>query len=153
MALFGRKKNRDDDPPPPTIPKEPQDPKWARTSDGTFHRMAFLEPEAEGLGGKSGVYVIWHGGVRPGWVILGRTNNLASTLESLGEEKDVTYYEINGGLFVTWSMVRENLQDGVVLYLQKILRPLLDTPSPPRKNAVPVPVIPPAVGGGRKPER
>ena len=37
-----------------------------------------------GLKGSSGVYVIWHAGLRPEWLTIGHAVNLAQTFEELG---------------------------------------------------------------------
>ncbi len=76
----------------------PIDVDWVRNSRGKFHRLLHLDTTSEGLKGLSGVYVIWHSGVKPGWVYVGRADNLASALDAAQDNEDIDEYEINGGL-------------------------------------------------------
>ena len=79
---------------------KPVDPNWARNDKGKFFRFINLAPEDQGLEGQSGVYVIWHGGVRPAWVFVGTSRNLARDLQWCRENEDIMYFERFGGLFV-----------------------------------------------------
>ena len=54
-----------------------------------------------GLKGASGVYVIWHAGLRPEWLTTGHTDNLAQTFEELGGGDEILEYDRHGKLFVT----------------------------------------------------
>jgi hypothetical protein len=119
------------------------DPRWAVDRRGKFHRLVHLDPEAEGLTGASGVFVVWHGGVRPRWVYVGRAQDLAGAFHRLGRDADVMDYEVNGGLFVTWSLIRTDYQDGVVRYLSDALSPAVENPDRPGTAVRPVPVSPP----------
>ena len=49
----------------------------------------------------SGVYVIWHAGLRHDWLTIGHTDNLAQTLEELGGVDEILEYDCHGNLFVT----------------------------------------------------
>lgn len=107
----------------------PLDPEWARSRHGKYHRLEFLDTVAEGLKGFSGVYVIWHSGSKPGWVYVGRSDNLAADLDAALENEDIHEYEINGGLYVTWSPVLRERQDGVVKFLNKVMKPKVKNPA------------------------
>jgi len=63
------------------------------------------------------------------------------------DNEEVMYYDSQGGLFVTWALVRKEYQDGVLRFLIDTLKPLVDTPNPPKKKVKPLPVLIPA---GRK---
>ncbi len=128
---------------------KPQDPNWARNPRGSFHRFVNLDPEEAGLSGVSGVYVIWHSGVRPGWVHVGDSDDLAKTFHRLGENEDILDYEVNGGLFVSWTLIRGEFQEGVVCYLTEAMDPLVKNPATSCKDVKPIPVIPP----GAKPNQ
>ena len=120
MALFGRKKKQKK----PLGP--PQDPKWVHGEGGRFPKFLDLDPEAAGLEGKSAVYAIWHTGVQPGWVYIGRSTNLASTFFALGEDDDVLQFEDRGNMYVSWCYIRDEFQDGAVTYLTQTLKPKID---------------------------
>ena len=126
---------------------EPQDPKWARSPAGKFHRLAHIDPARAGLNGVPAVFVIWHSGVRPRWVYVGRTADLAATLEIIPDNDDIMQYEVNGGLFITWSLIREGMQPGVVHYLNSVLEPLVASPERPGKRVTPIPVLVPGIKG------
>ena len=122
------------------------DPKWARNNKtGHFFRLGHLDPEAEGLEKASGVYVIWHAGVRPRWVYVGRSDDLAATFHQVADDDAIMAYDVRGGLYCTWSSVRLELQDGVVNYLSQTLKPKIENPDRARREAVPVPVLPPGL--------
>ena len=119
------------------------DPRWARTKTGYFHRLLTFDPEANGLTGASGVYVVWHGGVNPGWVFIGRGDDLARTFHDLADDEAVMSYNIRGGIFVTWSLINKEFQNGVVRHLNDTLRPKIENAASALKSATPVPVSPP----------
>jgi len=142
MALFGigsKKKKRK-----PLGP--PQDPKWIHGEGGRFPRFLDLDPEAAGLEGKSGVFVIWHTGVQPGWVYIGHSANLAKTFFALGDNKEILEYRDRGALYVSWSYIRDELQPGVATYLALALKPKVDNPQIKSEDQVDlVPVFPPGM--------
>jgi hypothetical protein len=116
------------------------DPKWAKSAKGRFHRFLQLDPEGEGLTRVSGVYVIWHAGVRPEWIYVGRSADLAAAFHHHGHNRTITKYEINGGLYVTWALIREEYQDGAVKYLTDSLKPRIENPEFRPADVIPVPV-------------
>jgi hypothetical protein len=82
---------------------------------------------------------------------VGRARNLASALRDLFHNADVMVFEARGGVFVSWSFVSEEFQDGVVLYLTETLDPLVANLSVRRKGITPVPVQPPPSSTPRRP--
>lgn len=130
MSLFGTKK----------IVKKPQrlpqDPQWMRSKRGGFQRLLDLDPEDANLQDRSGVLVIWHTGVQPAWVYVGRSDNLAGSISKLANSGDILLYEERGDLVVSWSFIREKFQDGVAAYLTKILEPKVDNPLHLKGDAV-----------------
>ena len=122
LGFFNKQK------PKPAYEGPPLDPKWVRNRNDKFFRLMHLDPVVEGLQGLSGVYVIWHSGVKPGWVFVGRTNDLASTLEAALDDDDIMEYERNGWLYVTWSPILKESQGGVVKFLHDAMKP--KTPNP-----------------------
>ena len=123
-------------------PGPPQDPGWARTEKGGFHRLEDLDPEDLGLMGQGGVFIIWHGGVRPAFVYAGAATDLARALHDIAANPDLRAHEIRGGLFVTWSLTHAPYRAGAVAYLQDLLMPVMVNPA--AAGAEPVPVLPPA---------
>lgn len=126
-------------------PSGPVDPKWRRNERGYFHRLLSLEVESLNLGGVGGVYAIWHRGVRPEWVYVGATTDLGSAILAASHNADITDYEINGGLFVTWTPIVEEYRDGVVNFLRKQLKPVIDEVPGEHidASAQPIAVLPP----------
>jgi len=128
-----------------------QDPQWTRNETGRYYRLVHLDPEAQGLSGIGGVYLVWHGGVRPRWVYAGASDDLAVALHGLGSFSDVMLYEVNGGLFVTWSRVRREFRQGVLAYLIRSLRPLVRNRHTPADDVKPVKVAVPSDIGASGP--
>lgn len=138
MALFG---SGDDD--TPVKITEPVDPNWVHTPEGTFLPFLSLDPEELGLNSVGGVYLIWHGGVRPEWVYAGHSRDLAAAFHHAGSNADITSFEKNGGLFVAWAPVKEAYRPGVVKYIQDSFKTLVANPGDFTDKTEPVPVLPP----------
>ncbi len=122
----------------------PTNPHWVTDAHGRFYRLVDLDPEKEGLTGTSAVFVIWHKGVKPSWVFVGKTRDLANALYDTGRNDDVMRNNIHGGLFVTWSLIRNEFQDGVVRYLTEVMQPKVNNPAASH-SAKPIPVLIPGV--------
>ena len=116
---------------------------WTRGPSGRFYNLISFASFVEGLRGVSGVFVIWHGGVKPTWVYVGRTHDLAGSLKQLAQDEDILYYHRFGGLFVTWATFKEEFQAGVLKYLVETMHPLVENPDQPGPEVVPVPVTVP----------
>ena len=139
MALCGKSKKK------PVTPVVPNDVSWIRSPKNQFYNFLNLDPEEMGLKGASGVYVIWHGGLRPEWIYIGHTKNLAAALEAIRLNDEIMDYERHGSLFVTWSEIKQEFQAGVEQYLIKILKPLIPNPKPPDKDVPSIAVYPPGL--------
>lgn len=122
---------------------QPQDPQWAKTAAGKYRRLVHLDTAP--LKGVSAVFILWHSGMRPRWVYVGRTNDLAAALEDAAANGDIMQYDVHGGLFVTWSLIRDQMQDGAVAYLTQALQPLVANPKAPARGARPIPVLVPGI--------
>lgn len=143
MALFGGSKA------PVITTTAPIDPKWVRAPSGGFHQLLDLDPDEAGIRGVGGVFVIWHGGIRPEWVYAGESPNIARALDQLVDNPDITQYKTHGGLFVTWSLVKEEFRRGVLLYLMRTLRPLVNNPRAPTEETEYTKPIAVLVPGGK----
>lgn len=140
MALFGRKKK-----PRGPLPA-PLDPKWKHGGEGRFPRFLDLDPEAAGLKGASGVFVIWHTGNQPGWVYVGASKDLAADFFRLGDDEEILEYRNRGALYCSWTFIREEFQPGVQCYLTMALKPKVEAPDCPEEEDVElVPVLPPGM--------
>lgn len=142
MSLFGETTGR------PHITK-PIDPKWVRSPRGGFYKLALLDTEEANLAGVGGVYIVWHGGVKPAWVYAGESPNLARALDEIIDNDDINQYEVNGNLFVSWSPVMEEYRPGVVLYLTQVLKTLVENPRAPKEESDKVYMIPVITPGAK----
>ncbi len=138
MTLFSFARSK---PERAAAPAPPADPRWARSAKGRFYRLVQLESDQVAFPNTSAVFVIWHGGVKPGWVYVGRTANLAAELKKLAADSDILFYHKHGGLSVSWANVKPEYQGGVVRYLTDAMKPLVANAAEARNDAEPVPVI------------
>ena len=106
---------------------KPVDPEWRRSPRGLFYRLVTFKPGDLGLSGVGGVFVIWHGGVRPAWVSADKTADLAVAIEEAQDNPDVNRFESHGGLYISWTPIKPEFRDGVVKYLRQIMDPLVDS--------------------------
>ena len=127
----------------------PVDPQWVKNKSGGFHQLMKLDTAEAGLSGVGGVYVIWHGGVKPGWVYIGETDDLSLALDDAADNPDINQYEINGKLSVTWSRIRKEMRPGVVLYLTKGLKPRIDNPDAPKEETNRILAVPVKLPGAK----
>jgi len=138
--MFSRfKKNK----PAPAYTGPPLDPNWERNKRGKFHRLSLLDTSAEGLEGYGGVFVIWHSGVKPQWVYVGASDNLARAIDAAAEDEDIASYEVNGGLYVTWASILKLRQNGVVKFLHDAMKPAVENPAAKSIEDGPISVIVP----------
>lgn len=142
MALLGKSRNKVD------FTGPPRDIAWVRSAKGGFFNFLNLEPEEMGLGGISAVFVIWHKGLRPQWVYIGRTDDLATTFEELRDDDGIRDYQMHGGLFTTWSMLKPEYQPGVERYLNQVMSPLEENPDAPDEDEPQIPVFLPGAPTG-----
>jgi len=145
MALFGKKNKSGEG----AYVGPPIDPQWATASGGGYFRLVGLDPEAMGLSGASGIFIVWHGGARPGWVYAAKSQDMEKALFELSENKDVMYFNSRGRLFVSWALIRPEYQDGVLRHLADTLDLQVENPSMPGDKVAPIPVFPP----GTKPDK
>lgn len=121
----------------------PIDPNWERNKKGKFYRLSHLDTAAAGLQGYGGVFVIWHSGVKPQWVYVGASDNLARAIDAAAEDDDIMSYEVNGGLFVTWSPILKLRQNGVLRFLAEAMKPAVENPAVKSINDGPINVVVP----------
>lgn len=120
----------------------PTDPQWRRDPRGRFFRLHEVDVDGQQLHGSGGVYVLWHGGIRPRWVGVSATDDLGSALSSAADDPDIRSYEVHGGVYVTWSPVRREFRPGVVAYLTAMMCPILKATDTGGRHARAVDVVP-----------
>lgn len=125
------------------------DPRWVRSPGGKFFRLPHLDPEAEGLSGVGGVFVVWHAGVSPAWVYVGCGDDLAQAFHAIAANAEVMAYEANGGLFATWARFRRDHCYGVAAHLTACLRPRVAAAEALPDGVQPIPVLIPGQVHGR----
>ncbi|MBB4284887.1 hypothetical protein [Roseospira goensis] len=103
--------------------KPPPDPYWQRDPSMRFYRLLALRPGRPKLTGLGGVFVLFHKGVRPGWVYVGATADLGAAVTRLQDHPEIAALEGRGGLFMTWAFIKPDKRDGVVAYLRDRLKP------------------------------
>ena len=127
----------------------PIDPKWARSPSGAFYQLLDVDPDELKIRGVGGVYVVWHGGIRPEWIYAGESPNLGRVLDTLIDNDEITQYKTHGGLFVTWSTVKEEFRRGVLLHLTRALKPKVVNPRAPTEETEHTKPIAVLVPGGK----
>lgn len=133
-----------EEPKPATDAGSPADPQWRRPANGGYYqRLLSINLDLEALRGVGGVYVIWHRGVRPGWVHVAATDDLGRALSECRDHPAILGYEMRGGLYVTWSTVLPDFRAGVVTYLRQAMAPEIEESLPwddTLRKAEPMPV-------------
>lgn len=124
LGFFRRDRNPADEP-----VGDPVDIGWVRNRKGQFHNMLRLDTIAESLRGEGGVYVIWHGGLKPDWLYVGFSSDLGRQIDPLIDDPRFEDYAARGGVYVTWALVKEEFRHGIVRYLTEALTPEIDNPA------------------------
>lgn len=88
---------------------------------------ADLPPKA--LQGKSGVYAIWHMGVRPQWLRVRATSDLSAAIVQTRSLAPILAYQPNGGLYLAWMAAPSDRAAGLAATLIGALRPVLQDPA------------------------
>jgi len=100
--------------------------------DRPYPRLALLDPASDGLSGViGGLYAVWHLGVRPQWLRVGATMDLAATLNTFKHHPMLEGFQPHGGVFVAWALLPPPAWAGTVKYLAQRLSPALQHLSMP----------------------
>ncbi len=134
----------------------PRDIGWVRSPKNQFYNFLNLDPDEIGLQGVSGVYVVWRGGIRPEWVYIGHTPNLAGAFDNIYDNPEIMDYATDSKLFITWAEIRPEFQPGVAKYLIQVMDPSVidpvltgeddDEEEEEEEDIQPIAVFPPGVG-------
>lgn len=74
---------------------------------------------------KSGVFVLWHRGVRPQWIFCGFSSDLTVALTAARGEADIQKYALNEGVYAAWALVPLEDCAGVTVHLRQHLQPAI----------------------------
>lgn len=127
------------------LPPAPPAPiSWVRNRNGNFSKLVTLNTTKSGVVG-GGVFVIWHSGVKPHWVTVGHSDDLAKDIDALRDDPEVLLYDTRGGLFVSWALIKSEYRAGIVKYLNETMEPLV--PRGGNEKVAPIPVLAPGTKG------
>jgi len=117
---------------------------WSKNVSGKFRRLPFIELAKENVSGMSAVYVIWHGGMKPGWVYVGLADDLAMDITDAKQSSEIMEYDMRGGAFITWQTFPNKMAPGVFAFLTDVLQPeVLNPEADLYRNKNHVKVLPP----------
>lgn len=97
-----------------------QDAAWHPERQGYPRLLTF---DARTLNGKSGLYVVWHLGVRPQWLRVGFATDLAAAIAVLAKTPEIAAFAPHDGPFVSWSFGSVAEASGRVNFLAASLLP------------------------------
>jgi hypothetical protein len=93
--------------------------------DAAYPSLTTLDVVRAGLQRQSGLYACWHLGVRPRWIRTGAHADLALSLAQLRERREITDFDIHGGVYVAWALAPREVLAGAVAFLAEHLAPVL----------------------------
>jgi len=93
-----------------------------------YPRLLATDLPAAALQGKTGVYAIWHLGVRPQWLRIRAASDLAAALFAAKSVEPILAYQPNGGLYVAWMLAPVGRAPGLAATLIAELRPMIQEP-------------------------
>ncbi len=140
LSMFGAKDKK------PAPPSAPVPLNWSRNKNGKFNKFVTLDISRAGIAG-GGIFVLWHSGEQPKWVMVGASANLANDIGKLLDDQELLKYNVHGGLFISWAPVLAEYHPGVVKYLRESMKPLIDRDPPSPVNVDPIPVTAPGAKG------
>lgn len=105
-------------------PEKDASHRW-EPADGVYPRLLLFDPKA--LGGRSGVYLIWHLGVRPQWLRVGFASDLGAAAAVLAAAPEIASFSANDGPFLSWCFCPAGEAPSLVNFLANRLKPALQT--------------------------
>lgn len=94
-----------------------------------------------------GIYVLWHSGANPRWVMVGASVTMAKDIGNLLDDQELLEYNTSGGLFVSWAPVLADYHPGVIKFMRESMKPLIDRGPPSPADVDPIPVTAPGAKG------
>lgn len=89
-----------------------------------YPRLSEIDFVVAGLTGASGLYAIWHLGVRPQWLKLAATQDLGRAMIAARADPVIGGFQSNGGLYVAWLKEPPGIAVSHEVFLTSELRPL-----------------------------
>lgn len=93
-----------------------------------YPRLLASDVPAASLQGACGVYAIWHLGVRPQWLRVRASQDMASAIAAAKLAPAILAFQPNGGLYVTWMTAAPERARGLAASLIAELRPVRQEP-------------------------
>lgn len=116
-----------------------QDIKWRKSPRGEYYRLFMIDDIGElQLDGVGGVYLLWHGGIKPGWLIAGASDSLGDSFRDLAQDRQIRDYDSRGGVYMSWSPIKDEFRDGVVHFISKHTNPAFDCDFNKKQDPIPV---------------
>ena len=94
---------------------------WTRCQGDVWCKLNNVNLGGEYFNGKSGIYIIWHGGPDPRVVYIGQ-GDIRDRLEKHRSNPKIQNYA-SLDLYVTWATVSKQDRDGVEAYLADYWHP------------------------------
>ncbi len=98
-----------------------REPVW-QPADGPYPLLRGFTPPQD-LAGQTGVYAVWHRGVRPQWLRVGWAADLGVCLKQLTRADWLMRHEDNGGVYVAWMSATGEQAGGMARFLTEKLKP------------------------------
>lgn len=111
------------------IKKLSSDEETWQPRDAPYPRLLAADVPMAALQGQSGVYAIWHLGVRPQWLRVRAAQDLASAIAAAKSHAPILTFQPNGGLYVSWMLAAAERAPGLAATLIGQLRPVAQEPA------------------------
>lgn len=92
---------------------------------GGYPRLLLFD--ARVLAGRTGVYAVWHLGVRPQWLRVGFSADLGAAAAVLARTPEIAAFGPHDGPFLSWSFCGAEGAAGIVNFLVNRLNPIVQT--------------------------
>lgn len=87
--------------------------------------LEMADDDLKPLVGKSGVFMLWHRGVRPQWIFTGFGPDLAAAFTLLRSDSDIRAYHLNEGVYAAWAFTSLEDCPGIVSHLRIQAQPAI----------------------------
>lgn len=91
-----------------------------------YPRLLSFDPGP--LTGRSGLYLLWHLGVRPQWLKVGFAKDLGAASAHLSKTPEIAAFIPHDGPFLSWAFCAPESAPGLVNFLVNRLNPALKDP-------------------------
>ena len=116
-----------------------QDIKWRKSPRGEYYRLFMIDDFSElKLDNVGGVYLLWHGGLKPSWLVAGATEDLGHSFRELFRDRDIREYDNRGGVFMSWSPIKADYREGVVHFIAKHTNPTFECDFDSKSDPIPI---------------